>query len=94
MPLDLIGKALILKTNVPEKCQIKWTITLDCLEIASQFRQKDWTRNLFFREKSSDVSLLLHECHYNSRWKYKKSELHGKIMANNLRNMKTEDWHE
>lgn len=31
------------------------------MEIASQFMQKDWRNNLLFKEKSSNVSLILHE---------------------------------
>lgn len=91
MTLNLIGKALVWETNGPENAKLNGQLLWIASEIALLFRQKDWGSNLFFREKASRVSLILHECHCNPDKNIKTPNLLGKIMASNLTNMKTED---
>lgn len=58
---NLIGKALVFETNVPENSKLNGQLLWIALEIASQFMQKDWRNNLLFKEKPSSVCLILHE---------------------------------
>lgn len=90
MSPNLIGKGFVLETNVPENAKLNGQLLSIALEIALQFRQKNQRTTCSLQRKYLMCLQLYTNAINNPRQKYKRSELHGRVKASNLRNTKTE----